>query len=59
MGLGNALLQSLCVVVRAAVMAACSVLRDVCKLADFVALADDPHTVDKGKIKDIADCGWG
>jgi predicted amidohydrolase YtcJ len=24
------------------------------KLADFVVLADDPHTVDKGKIKDIA-----
>src|SRR5215472_9777180 len=23
------------------------------KLADFVVLADDPHTVDKGKIKDI------
>jgi predicted amidohydrolase YtcJ len=23
------------------------------KLADFVLLADDPHTVDKGKIKDI------
>ncbi len=24
------------------------------KLADFVVLADDPHTVDQGKIKDIA-----
>jgi predicted amidohydrolase YtcJ len=24
------------------------------KLADFVVLADDPHTVDKDKIKDIA-----
>jgi predicted amidohydrolase YtcJ len=24
------------------------------KLADFVVLADDPHTVDPGKIKDIA-----
>jgi hypothetical protein len=23
------------------------------KLADFVVLADDPHTVDPGKIKDI------
>ena len=23
------------------------------KLADFVVLADDPHTVDQGKIKDI------
>ena len=23
------------------------------KLADFVVLADDPHTVDKEKIKDI------
>ena len=23
------------------------------KLADFVVLADDPHTVDAGKIKDI------
>ena len=23
------------------------------KLADFVVLADDPHTVDEGKIKDI------
>jgi len=23
------------------------------KLADFVVLAEDPHTVDKGKIKDI------
>jgi hypothetical protein len=24
------------------------------KLADFVVLADDPHTVDQAKIKDIA-----
>jgi predicted amidohydrolase YtcJ len=24
------------------------------KLADFVVLADDPHTVDQDKIKDIA-----
>jgi predicted amidohydrolase YtcJ len=24
------------------------------KLADFVVLADDPHTADKDKIKDIA-----
>ena len=24
------------------------------KLADFVILADDPHTVDQDKIKDIA-----
>lgn len=23
------------------------------KLADYVVLADDPHTVDQGKIKDI------